>query len=354
MKRTVSILITLVMIFSITTTVAAKTNGNNKNEFIFYDVETGEEVKITKKTKNNEDKLIKWLALASNEYNYVSNDIEIVSVTEKDDKITVNFSKDILDENFEYIEFSYMLMSLRDTIFTDNSINEVNILVEGMSLDSIDNQDLSNGFTRKTIEDSLEIPIIMSIPDAPDPVIVIDAGHDGIYPGAVYNGLEEKTVTLGIALKLKTYLENKGATVYLTRSTDTQLSTSSLGADLGARANVANTNNADLFISIHCNASENNLASGVEKWYSDNHDESTSISLAEDINDSISSRHYLNNRGEKTKTLQVIDDADMTSVLVEVGFMSNTSDFNKMNSSSDQQALAYSIYLGTRKFWYGY
>lgn len=91
--------------------------------------------------------------------------------------------------------------------------------------------------------------------------IVIDAGHGGHDPGCQYGGAKEKEVTLKIALALgkKISEELSDVKVIFTRKTDEFVT-------LWERANIANRNQADLFISIHCNANKNTEVSGTETF----------------------------------------------------------------------------------------
>ena len=91
--------------------------------------------------------------------------------------------------------------------------------------------------------------------------IVIDAGHGGHDPGCQYGGAKEKEVTLKIALELgkKISKELSDVKVIFTRKTDEFVT-------LWDRANIANRNQADLFISIHCNANKNTEVSGTETF----------------------------------------------------------------------------------------
>ena len=94
-----------------------------------------------------------------------------------------------------------------------------------------------------------------------DLVVAIDAGHGGSDSGAKYDGMEEKTVNLKIAKYVKAYLEEyAGVQVYMTRSTDTYV-------ELSERVSRSVANNADVFISIHNNASSNPETSGSMVFY---------------------------------------------------------------------------------------
>lgn len=105
------------------------------------------------------------------------------------------------------------------------------------------------------------------------PRIVIDPGHGGKDPGARGFAVE-KVVTLAVARRLATHLrERLGAETILTRSDDTTL-------ELGDRTERANGEAADLFVSIHANASRNTQAAGVETYYLNNTNDRATIRLA--------------------------------------------------------------------------
>ena len=96
-------------------------------------------------------------------------------------------------------------------------------------------------------------------------VVVLDPGHGGKFPGAVWGGVKEKDLTLSVALKLGALIEEgmPGVKVVYTRKTDKQLG-DELIDDLQARADIANKSKGDLFLSIHVNASKDRSARGVE------------------------------------------------------------------------------------------
>ena len=91
--------------------------------------------------------------------------------------------------------------------------------------------------------------------------IVIDAGHGGHDPGAMSNGISESELTLDVALRLSRLLEKQpGVEVVMTRSTDVFI-------PLEERTAIANREGADLFLSVHANASHNSKARGVETYF---------------------------------------------------------------------------------------
>lgn len=110
--------------------------------------------------------------------------------------------------------------------------------------------------TKNTSISSFEIEVPKNF-SGKKKIIVIDPGHGGHDPGAMANGLKEKDINLKVALKLKNYLEKDGRfKVYLTRENDTFV-------PLYDRTLIALEKKADLFISIHTNASENPNLSGT-------------------------------------------------------------------------------------------
>ncbi|MBI4843854.1 MAG: N-acetylmuramoyl-L-alanine amidase [Nitrospirae bacterium] len=191
--------------------------------------------------------------------------------------------------------------------------------------------------------------------------IVIDPGHGGKDPGAMgKNGLKEKDVVLSVALKLGEILKKRhGAKIIYTRQND-------IFIPLDERTEKANANKADLFISVHANASEKHSARGIEtyllNWADDNeairvaarennistnkmmllrgglqmilddlsrsHKKEESMRLARAVQDSMVSKlkegySNVNDLGVKQALFYVLIGAEMPSVLVEISFISN-------------------------------
>jgi N-acetylmuramoyl-L-alanine amidase len=90
--------------------------------------------------------------------------------------------------------------------------------------------------------------------------VVLDAGHGGDDPGASYYGMREKLLTLDIARRVRPYLRQVGLSVVMTRETDSFV-------PLSHRAGIANRLGADLFVSIHVNANTDRAVSGAEVYF---------------------------------------------------------------------------------------
>lgn len=123
--------------------------------------------------------------------------------------------------------------------------------------------------------------------------IVIDAGHGGKMPGCVGKKSKEKDVTLAVALKFGKLITQycPGVKVIYTRTDDATV-------EVYRRAEIANANKADLFISIHCNASENKAAHGVETFVMGLHKTEANIEIAKKENaDILKEKNYEENYG---------------------------------------------------------
>ena len=214
--------------------------------------------------------------------------------------------------------------------------------------------------------------------------IVLDPGHGGRDPGAIgRNGIREKQLTLDIALRLREILERDGFRVIMTRSDDTFIS-------LQRRAEIANEANADLFVSIHANASKRKGISGFEVYYlsdaTDDHaralesvengdlpvDTKARMSAdtqvivwdllnsayrtqSRDLADAVcrglrSVRVPFENRGVKSARFAVLKGSRMPAVLIEVGFITNPSEGSSLKMPGYRQRLADGIRHGIGTF----
>jgi len=224
-------------------------------------------------------------------------------------------------------------------------------------------------------------------------VIVIDPGHGGKDPGAIGKVLkaQEKDVNLAVSLKLKALLEEElGVKVLMTRNDDSFVS-------LNDRTRFANENKADLFISVHTNASKSNASRGAETYYlstamtsdaravealenqvvelyeggasarskyddldfilsdlSQTEHLESSNELASSIQQNIIAGARAYDRGVKQANFYVLRGAFMPSVLVELGFISNPDEERLLVNAEYQQRLARTIFEGIKRFKYRY
>ncbi|MAY21160.1 MAG: N-acetylmuramoyl-L-alanine amidase [Flavobacteriaceae bacterium] len=173
--------------------------------------------------------------------------------------------------------------------------------------------------------------------------ILIDVGHGGKDSGAIgINGIQEKDVALNIAntiLKLNNKLQ-KPLDIYLTRYNDTLIS-------LSDRTKLAKALKANLFVSLHCNHSDNPNARGVEVYvvgatskYSDD-----ATWLAFQMQAALNKKLGFESRGVKFANFQVLREtiSYCASVLLELGFLSNSDEAEYLKQQENVFALALSI-----------
>ncbi|WP_369384438.1 N-acetylmuramoyl-L-alanine amidase [Halalkalibacter wakoensis] len=175
-------------------------------------------------------------------------------------------------------------------------------------------------------------------------VIAIDPGHGGKDPGAVGNGLREKDVVLGAGLELNKRLKDLGASTVMTRNNDTFL-------ELSQRAKIANDAKADLFISIHANAAASASATGTETYWNNSHSSEESKALAEAINKRLVEDLGMRDRGAKQANFVVIRETKMPSVLIELGFITNSRDAAVMKRSDFNEVVAKAVIKGIEDFY---
>lgn len=185
-------------------------------------------------------------------------------------------------------------------------------------------------------------------------VIMLDPGHGGLYmtgTAVADNSVAEATVTLSIANKVKQLLEAKGATVVMTRDMDTPLT-------LSQRAKLFGEQNPDIFVTIHCDGSENRGDSGTHTFYF----RSYSKPLAQAIHENLvyNYRNYIYspgdtnyayvNRGTKYYPFYVTRLDNCPSVLIETGFMSNAIEGKILTDDNCQYWLADGIAKGIEQY----
>jgi len=216
--------------------------------------------------------------------------------------------------------------------------------------------------------------------------IVIDAGHGGNDPGAIgrRSHVKEKNLTLQLARKLKSILEAEGIKVTMTRDSD-------IFIPLPMRSEIANKSGADLFVSVHINASRSRLMRGFECYYLSNAtddnaraleafensslkmDEAASAQhsrpldktlwdmtltenrlesaqLAGSICDSVDESLATGDRGIRTARFYVLKHTNIPAVLVETGYLSNKYEELKLKDPEFLDRIAESVAQGILKY----
>lgn len=162
--------------------------------------------------------------------------------------------------------------------------------------------------------------------------IMLDAGHGGTDPGAVYNGRREKDDTLRLVLAIGQILQNRGVDVEYTRTTD-------IYETPFQKAIEANEAGVDYFVSIHRNSFEqDNIVSGVESLVYDL--SGIKYRMAENINANLETVGFVNLGVKARPNLVVLKRTKMPAVLVEVGFLNSNTDNQLFDENFDDIALA--------------
>lgn len=288
------------------------------------------------------------------------------------------FIKSVLwDKESRELKVYYNKQNVKFVSFT---LNEPFRLVidfsEGIRKDSVPEGEQRAEKGAQTVEKQPPTPLNRS-----PQIIVIDPGHGGEEEGAVGpSGLKEKSIVLSVAKKLKNILEQRaGLKVFLTRDDDR-------GKSLDERVSIANNLKADIFISIHVNASVRKNARGAETYFlslNATDEEAKKLSqienlgegieensdlklilwdmaqsaylkqsalLAEIIQGELNSLLQTKDRGVKQAPFKVLMGVNSPAVLVEIGFITNPDEEKKLKLDSFQEDIAEAIYRGILKF----
>lgn len=181
---------------------------------------------------------------------------------------------------------------------------------------------------------------------AHEKIVVVDAGHGGMDEGtsSANRKYHEKDIVLGIQEKLSKLLDKTGITIYYTRTRDEKITKKD-------RVRLANALQADLFVSIHCNALEGGEKTcGVETLYSEKKPEYGSLSNKELA--ALMLEQVTGSAGRKKRDtvvregLYLIRRSKVPTTIVEVGYMTNQDDMDFMKKEIGQQKIAEGIYQG--------
>lgn len=302
-------------------------------------------------TTNN---LVTTIRITKPEYKNISYDnINLPKLTLKKD---VNYNIDInsIEHQDKYLEGYYKIVLPSDYSqiygYGEYKIND-------KYLDSIKIQNVNGKtefiFNEKNIyaytitEDNSNIYIdILNPRDVYKKVVYIDAGHGGAAPGNINNGVTEKVVNLDVSNRLYLLLENdSNIKVYATRTTDVDM-------ERPKRASLGSV--GDMFVSIHCNSLDNPNVSGVQVFYPNPSDTRGMLSkeMATIFNKTVSSRLGIPIRPADQQLgydYTVLLQSTVPACLIELGFLTNTTDAKILASPEGRQAAAQGIYEGIQE-----
>ncbi len=194
----------------------------------------------------------------------------------------------------------------------------------------------NTNYSKKRQYDNLQLPFIRQNKFS----VVIDPGHGGPDPGAIgIGGIRETDVVLDVSKRVKKLLSEKGVKVILTRKNEVDL-------DLNPRVSLANNTDADIFVSIHANASRGKRRdiNGLETFYFRGW---RGKLLAKRIQKQILRVSPGSpDRGVKQGRFYVIKNTKMPAVLVEVGFLTGRLDARRLEKTAHRKRIAYAIARG--------
>lgn len=185
-------------------------------------------------------------------------------------------------------------------------------------------------------------------------IIIVDPGHGGFDPGKPgIAGLDEKDLNLKIALLLRNYLENAGAVVIMTRTTDDDVDgmdgVKHKSTDMVQRKKLSE--GGDILVSIHQNSFTQASVHGAQTFYNSKSEEGEA--LAKSIQKSIKEIADIDNRREaKSNTnYYVLKATQLPAVIIECGFLTNPEEERKLNNDAYQNRMALGIYLGILRYY---
>lgn len=187
-------------------------------------------------------------------------------------------------------------------------------------------------------------------------IIILDPGHGGVDGGANSGDILEKDIALEISLKLRDYLQEQGALVQMTRTSDIDLAAEDTSGysrrkseDLRNRVEMINSSDSELFLSIHLNAIPSPKWNGAQTFYYGSYSENERA--AKFIQDEL--RINLANTDRKAKKIKgvyLLKNVKKPGALVEVGFLSNPEERKKLTQDEYQAKIAESMYLGILRY----
>jgi N-acetylmuramoyl-L-alanine amidase len=179
--------------------------------------------------------------------------------------------------------------------------------------------------------------------------VIIDAGHGGTDNGAVVNGMNEKDINLSIAKEIKELNTNSNIKIILTRETD-------LNQSPKQKADFANTNHADLLVSIHVNAAQTNSTDrGLNIYVSKDeypNSEKSKVFASAVLNEFMN--HYgipvIKNPMQLKQGVWILQNTSCPAILIEAGYLTDPKDFAYLQTAAAKKTIATNILSGINNY----
>jgi len=182
--------------------------------------------------------------------------------------------------------------------------------------------------------------------------------HGGVDDGALGHGAIEKEINLAISLQLQQFIEQSGGVVILTRAEDRgpydpnrPAGMTQRRSDLLSRVSDRDESGADMFISIHMNTFSDSRYSGTQVFYSTSHDGSQLLAthIREGVADAVGDDNPREIKPINTQIF-VLKNSTVPAVLVECGFLSNSTEAALLQTEEYQRTIAWGIFSGIVRY----
>lgn len=180
-------------------------------------------------------------------------------------------------------------------------------------------------------------------------VIIIDPGHGGVDNGASHLEVKEDNINLAISILIKKELEKNGATVFLTRDGDYDLSRPHAlyrkKSDFDNRIRIINNSNADIYLSIHLNIFNQRIYFGPQVFYTENVKSNKIIAktIQAELNKTLNTKRIIKKTNNSNYMYRQLN---IPGVLIECGFLSNYNDRNNLQKKIYQKKFSQIILQG--------
>ena len=192
---------------------------------------------------------------------------------------------------------------------------------------------------------ALTIMSFSSVTVDSDPfIVIVDAGHGGDDSGTQVGEIKEKELTFSIAKKLQELADGKDIKIVLTRRTDDNMS-------LNERTELTNDFRGDVLVSLHVDADAKSSKSGIDCYVSESNSTSNlSKTFGAILINNFKTLDGIGVNEMKTAKFHLLNNIEIPSVLIELGYLTSVSDFNYLTNKNNQDILAEKIFKSVQEF----